>query len=343
MSKTKVAVIVTSIASPNPVLKAIANGCLEHGFTFICIGDEKSPSEFSLPSCDYYSVAAQRALDFRFAKLCPTHHYARKNIGYLIAIAAGAQVIIETDDDNFPRESFWNPRTRLVKHPVIRQAGWVNAYRYFSEATIWPRGLPLDAVNARVPSYCELKIEAADCPIQQGLADENPDVDAIYRLLFALPQSFRSDRRLVVKEGSWCPFNSQNTTWWADAFPMLYLPAFCSFRMTDIWRSLVAQRLCWPNNWGLLFHEATVYQERNQHNLMRDFQDEVPGYLHNRAIGEILSALNSQPGTRAIPENLRTAYAALTKQKLVGEGETELLEAWLEDISLLSSIRGAEC
>ena len=47
--------------------------------------------------------------------------------------------------------------------------------------------------------------------------------------------------------------------------------------MTDIWRSFVAQRIAWTNNWSVLFDEPTVWQERNEHDLMRDFRDEVPG------------------------------------------------------------------
>ncbi|MHC4265647.1 MAG: STELLO glycosyltransferase family protein, partial [Planctomycetota bacterium] len=68
-------------------------------------------------------------------------------------------------------------------------------------------------------------------------ADDNPDVDAVYRLTQRLPLTFRKDRRLALGNGSKCPFNSQNTTWFPDAYPLLYLPAYCSFRMTDIWRS----------------------------------------------------------------------------------------------------------
>ena len=83
-----------------------------------------------------------------------------------------------------------------------------------------------------------LAVEQVDCPIQQGLADENPDVDAIYRLVLPLPVQFETGRRIALKRGVWSPFNSQNTAWWPDAFPLLYLPAYCSFRMTDIWRKL---------------------------------------------------------------------------------------------------------
>ena len=47
--------------------------------------------------------------------------------------------------------------------------------------------------------------------------------------------------------------------------------------MTDIWRSFVAQRVIHQGH-GILFHGRTVWQERNEHDLHRDFIDELPGY-----------------------------------------------------------------
>jgi hypothetical protein len=155
-------------------------------------------------------------------------------------------------------------------------------------------------------------------------------VDAIYRLAFPLPQNFRSDRRVALGSGSWCPFNSQNTAWWPETYPLLYLPAHCSFRMTDIWRSFVAQRIAWANGWSILFHEPTVWQDRNDHSLMRDFADEVPGYLHNRAMGAALAELNIQPGTEHLGDNLRMCYETLVKRGWVGADEMALsTPGWL--------------
>src|ERR671912_165530 len=108
------ALIVTSISAPNPVLQSLARGATDHGVEFIVIGDEKSPRDFNLPGCRFYGLDEQRKLDFDFAKKCPTRHYARKNIGYLLALRNGAQAIIETDDDNFPEEGFWSDRQRRV-------------------------------------------------------------------------------------------------------------------------------------------------------------------------------------------------------------------------------------
>ena len=328
----QLALIVTSIASPNPVLQALASGCREHGIEFIVTGDEPSPKDFQLENCRFCSLGEQRTLDFKFARKCPTRHYARKNIGYLMAIRGGASVIIETDDDNFPEKEFWAKRMRRQLVSVATDAGWVNVYRYFSNANIWPRGLPLEHIHSAIPSFDTLPRRTIDCPIQQGLASENPDVDAIYRLTLPLPQSFRKDRRVALAGRSWCPFNSQNTTWWRDAFPLLYLPAYCSFRMTDIWRSFIAQRLACANDWAILFHEPTVWQQRNEHNLMYDFKDEVVGYLNNISVCEALSKLDIKPGTEHLDGNLRICYEKLVNMNLVGEQELDLLDAWLEDL-----------
>jgi hypothetical protein len=335
----KICVVVTSISGPTEILVGLAKGCGRNGYDFIVIGDEASPADFEIAGCDFYSLQRQRQTGFEFAKSCPTRHYARKNIGYLLAIRDGASVIIETDDDNIAYERFWAGRQLVHKAPVVRDAGWVNVYQYFSDAQIWPRGYPLDQVQGAAPAYDCLETGEAACPIQQGLADDNPDVDAVYRLVMPLPVRFRSDRCVVLGRGCWCPFNSQNTTWWPQAFELLYLPAYCSFRMTDIWRSFIAQRICWLNGWSVLFGEPTVRQERNEHDLLRDLADEVPGYLNNRQICEALEALSLDAGAERIGDNMRACYEKLVSMSLVGREELGLLDQWLADVGRLQEKR----
>lgn len=326
--------VITSIAgSDNPVLKQISKEAKQHSVPLIVIGDTKSPTNFKLDGCDFYSVEKQESLTWALALQLPYKHYARKNLGYLIAASQGAEVIIETDDDNLPYKTFWEERSSEVNACLLTGTRWTNIYKYFSEHHIWPRGFALEHILDALP---QLKVaQKVNCFIQQRLADDNPDVDAIYRMTLPLPIKFNQSESVALGENSICPFNSQNTTWFREAFPLLYLPSYCSFRMTDIWRSFVAQRIAWTCGWSILFHSATMYQERNEHNLMNDFKDEIPGYINNKLIMERLQSLKLKEGTDNIPENLIACYRELIAMELVGKEELPLVKAWLDDIMSL--------
>ncbi len=336
MSSDRTALVVTSIASPNEVLRSLAAGALQNNWSFYIIGDLSSPAEFEIEGADFYGINKQLGMGLMTAGLCPTRHYARKNLGYLLAIRNGAEVIVETDDDNFPLQPFWSQRSFTQRAPSISSEDWVNVYSFFTESLIWPRGLPLDVIAQTQLSYHSLPSLEQFCPIQQGLANENPDVDAIYRLILPLPQTFHPDRRLMLSGSAWCPFNSQNTAWAAEVFPLLYLPAYCSFRMTDIWRSFVAQRIAYANGWSILFHEPTVYQQRNDHDLNRDFRDEVPGYLHNRSIRDALLQVDVKAGSSEMGASLHRCYEKLVTLGFLDSREIPLLEAWIDDLSVVS-------
>lgn len=326
-----VSLVVTSISAPNSELREIAAQCKARGFPFFVVGDVPSPSDFSIDGCEFYSLERQKLTGLKIAELLPLRHYSRKNIGYLLAMRARPSLLLETDDDNMPLPEFWDGRSLEQRVPALSGNGWTNIYAYFTEENIWPRGLPLDEVRTKPPEFQALPEVELPCPIQQGLADEDPDVDAIYRLLLPLPIQFRKDRRLALASGTWCPFNSQNTAWFPAAYPLLYLPSYCSIRMTNIWRSFVAQRIAWENGWAVLFKGPDVYQERNQHNLMRDFADEIPGYLNNRKIAERLAALSLQAGPEKIGENLILCYEEMVRLDLVPAKEMPLVNAWVRD------------
>ena len=103
--------------------------------------------------------------------------------------------------------------------------------------------------------------------------------------------------------------------------------------MTDIWRSYVAQRISWECGWSVLYHEPTVWQERNEHNLMKDFEDEIPGYTNNTRICKELGDLKLKQGTENICNNLITCYQRLVDIEVIGKEEMTLLNAWVKDIS----------
>jgi hypothetical protein len=105
--------------------------------------------------------------------------------------------------------------------------------------------------------------------------------------------------------------------------------------MTDIWRSFVAQNILWSEGARLSFSPATVLQVRNQHNLIKDFQDEIPGYLDNKKICEILTdASSSWKGNMTIKSKVLSSWAALNDEKYVINEEMDILNLWMDSIKV---------
>ena len=104
----------------------------------------------------------------------------RKNLGYLWAIQHGAEELYETDDDNEPVNNalpnldngyyVYNGTDRKVANP----------YAHFGFPHIWPRGYPLDQIRPQAQAERFSRLQARPL-ILQGLADKDPDVDAIFR------------------------------------------------------------------------------------------------------------------------------------------------------------------
>ncbi len=216
----------------------------------------------------------------------------------------------------------------------VHQPTWCNVYPYFSDKYLWPRGLPLEEIapSRKWKSKGVGKARLMRCPIQQGLADGSPDVDAIWRLILDQDIKFKNKPSLGLMRGAWCPFNSQSTWWWPEAYPLMYMPSYCTIRMTDIWRGFIAQRCVWELGAPMVFHAAEVFQDRNMHRLVRDFQDEVPGYIGNTGLCKTLEELPLKPGKEAVGSNLLTCYQALVKTNIFPEKELPLVEAWLADV-----------
>jgi hypothetical protein len=334
---TRLACVVTTIQPPTACVRTLAER-LPADALFLAVGDRKGPASWDLPRAELLTLEAQGALPYELASILPVAHYARKNLGYLEAIARGATCLFETDDDNAPLAR-WTPRERRCDARLAEGGTWLNAYSWFTDELVWPRGLPLSRVRDAAPELVPDSLTERDAPIQQALADGAPDVDATWRLILERPLTFRRGASVLLPPGSACPFNSQATWWWEPAFPLLYLPSRCSFRMTDIWRSFVAQRCLWELGLGIVFHEAEMLQERNEHDLMRDFADEVPGYLANDRIMARLRETKLEPGPDAVGRNMVACWRSLAAAGLSSIDELPLAEAWLADVTRLMEKR----
>ncbi|MBQ9445853.1 MAG: DUF288 domain-containing protein [Victivallales bacterium] len=323
--------VITTIAEPTEAMKTLSRYLQDVNASLITVGDTKGPKSFNLPNAEFLPIEKQMGLPFKLAKALPTKHYARKNIGYLQAISEKADVIYETDDDNAPLTN-WKPRSKTINDVrIVRENGWTNVYKYFTSQNIWPRGLLLDEIHTVRP-VAEIKSQL-EAPIQQGLVNLSPDVDAIWRLAEDRPFDFDNEQSVCLGPHVWCPFNTQSTWWFPKAYPLMYVPSNCSFRMCDIWKSFIAQRCLWEIGHGVVFHAPEVIQERNVHNLMKDFTDEIPGYTGNKKLTEVLENTKLLSGENNIQDNLMRCYEALQAAGFFPLEELQLVKLWLSDIA----------
>lgn len=348
--------VITTIQRPTQSVRGLAARLAGNRGHLVVAGDSKGPDTFDLfdvpgfeqDQLTFLSLDAQCATDFGLAGLLPTKHYSRKNVAYLQAMHNGASCIYETDDDNAPLDS-WQPRgehaiaASILKSTAAADCNWINVYRHFSSHNIWPRGLPLDRIHlpfATTSDYVPITNENGEfwAPIQQGLVNGSPDVDAVWRLVLDREFTFEMRESVLLPPGQWCPFNTQSTWWWPSVYALLYVPSFCSFRMCDIWKSFVAQRCLWELGTGIVFHPPEVWQERNEHNLLHDFDDEIPGYQQNHTIAITLQNTSLLSGPEHVGDNLRLCYLALIDEKIFPASELELVDAWIADLPAIVSV-----
>jgi hypothetical protein len=327
----KIYSVITSINEPSEAVLKLSSIL---GANMIVIGDQKSPKEWIDSQSTFLDIEDQKKCNYKLEAQLPYNHYCRKNIGYLKAIKEGADIIYDTDDDNILHENLVLPSTHGPFLTYPENFGFVNIYRNFSDEFTWPRGFPLNKIREEsflaTPFLQTFDSSNLNVKIWQGLVDNEPDVDAIYRLLFNKKFVFRQQTPIVLPKGAVCPFNSQSTFFAKDVFPLLYLPATVSFRFTDILRGLVAQPILWLYDYQLSFISPIAYQNRNEHNLMSDFESEISCYLDVEKVVEIV--INAIDGNVDLNGNLLAAYSALMRAEIVEKKEIEFLKAWLYDL-----------
>ncbi|SHN09775.1 STELLO glycosyltransferase family protein [Polaribacter sp. KT 15] len=324
-------IVITSINEPTEGVLLFSK---MKDYKLIVIGDNKSPENWFCKNVDYYSSTNQLKLNFELVNILPYNHYCRKMIGYLIAIKNGAEYIIDTDDDNIPKLDWCFPEFEGTYETIEENKGFVNIYQLYTKTKIWARGLPLKLINTDFKLEDFLEEKKCNVGIWQGLADGDPDVDAIYRLTNDEPCFFNNRKPVVIGKNTISPFNTQNTIIKKELFPLLYLPTYVTFRFTDILRGLVAQPIMWLYGYELGFTNATVVQKRNPHDYMIDFISEIPMFENCEKVVEIVSENIYKDKT--IEFNLYSAYKALLKENIIEKRELLVLSKWLEDLKKIN-------
>lgn len=334
----KTSLVITTINKLNTNLRNFIKKCKIKNWDLFIIGDRKTPIKSNKNKAYYYDINRQRKIKFKFAKICPENSYSRKNIGYLLSYKNGNEIIVETDDDNIPNKKFF--RKIQIRHKVkkVKNKSWVNIYDLFVKKKgeeLWPRGLPLDELLKNKINLSKKKMNK-NFLLQQGVSEINPDVDAIFR--FSKKNINIKFKDFKVSLGkSLSPFNSQNTIWHKSLLPIMYLPVTCTMRCTDIWRSLIALKILQINNLEILFFGTTMYQIRNQHDLFKDFSDEIPAYLNNKKILNVINKIKLKKGKKFFSYNLKKCYDELVKNQIFISKEKKYINAWLEDCKKIIS------
>ncbi|TAK71680.1 MAG: hypothetical protein EPO19_04400 [Betaproteobacteria bacterium] len=326
-------VVITSINRPSEAIYEFARWS---GWHVIVVGDRKTPEGWQCDGVTYLGIDQQYDEFPELASAIPENTYTRKMLGYLYAMQRGATTIFETDDDNIPYRdaaatigTLLSAADRASGERIKSDAGWVNIYANFGAPRCWPRGFPIEYINQDKPSGQE-GFDRKPWGVMQFLADADPDVDAIYRIVSGEPVYFSRQKMFFLEEGTFCPFNSQATLWLSEAFPLMFFPLGVSDRVTDILRGYLALACLWKHERTVAYSSPIVYQKRNKHDLLRDFQQEIPIYQNADAWSRRLKGLG---GTNAA-ECFRMALATLCSDGSISSENIHLYEQFLLSASV---------
>jgi hypothetical protein len=205
---------------------------------------------------------------------------------------------------------------------------WINIFKYFTNnAFIWPRGFPLSLLKNQ-PNYL---IQARDKipSIINGLVDNDPDVDALYRIVYNQQDSIKWDKNkaVLIDNANMCVFNTQNTFWVnPKLFICLLIPCTVSFRYCDILRGIINNIILKKTNNYMMYSSPNVIQNRNEHNLINDFKSEYEMYIHNETILNFIE--NDIGNITSIKQLLSLIYNNLLVNNVIKQKDIEILKKW---------------
>ena len=299
MSQT--ALITTTIHVPE-ALHGYAHDAREHGRTIkiYVAGDRRTSA--ATPDycarlardtgieCEYLGPAAQEAFLSPWPALrdhLPWNCIQRRNVAVLKAVCDGADAVVTIDDDNFIAEQDYFAHCAATGDrltlPAYGKAGeWFNVCRFLTTANNYqfvPRGYGMaaraDLDDGSTPVACvPLSLPLA---VVAGFWLGDPDIDAATRLAHPVEViRYRLDHNFFLAPGARSPFNSQNTLLARAVLPAYFLSPNVG-RYDDIFASFIVKRIADHLGWGVSFGRPLVRQERNEHDLLRDFDLERLG------------------------------------------------------------------
>jgi hypothetical protein len=205
---------------------------------------------------------------------------------------------------------------------------WINIFKYFTNhAHIWPRGFPLSLLKNQ-PNYVVQDTDKKPSIIN-GLVENDPDVDALFRLICNHQDSitWEKNKAILIDNSNVCVFNTQNTFWLnPELFMCLLIPCSVSFRYCDILRGIINNIILKKTNNYMMYSSPNVVQNRNEHNLISDFKSEYEMYIHNENILKFIE--NDTENVHSVKELLFVIYNNLLANHVITQKDIDILTKW---------------
>jgi hypothetical protein len=272
-------IVTTTINEPT---KATLKFAAMTDWHLVIAGDSKTPHKLynNLQNVTYLSPDDQEVLSKELSDIIGWRSIRRRNMALVKAYQMGADVIATVDDDNIPYDD-WG------KDIFVGQEIKVDLYTTSLEVfdplfvtehkKLWHRGFPIQYVSKR--DAILLGKKKINCLVQADLWNGDPDIDAICRITQMPEVEFKSFSPFASDKIA--PFNSQNTFLHREVIPY-YMVIPHIGRMDDIWGAYALQQdLKESKGSFVVYNKATVYQDRNEHDLTIDMEDEMVGYKYN--------------------------------------------------------------
>ena len=245
------------------------------GWELVVVGDKKTPHQaYKELNCIYLHPEEQENINKELSDSIGWNCIQRRNMGFLFAYLNGADVMATVDDDNIPYD-FWGSDLYIDKELDViiyeSENGYFDPLSATKHNDLWHRGYPIEMVPTK-NKIKSIGYEKRKVLVQADLWNGDPDIDAICRLSKQPEVEFEIKEPFASNQAS--PFNSQNTFISREVIPY-YMMYPNVGRMDDIWASYTVQKQ-FPNS--VIYNKASVYQERNEHDIVLDLEREIIGY-----------------------------------------------------------------
>ena len=315
----KTAIVLTTIAVPN-LLEGHADNYQQHGHEdveFIVIGDLKTPKETEKVirnirgrgfEAEYFDIPKQEKWlqnqDPELKRMIPYNSDNRRNIGFLIAVERGAEVIVSIDDDNYVTGGDYLGGHKIVGTTQTLKTAessnrWFNPCSMMETETkraIYPRGFPY---SKRWKDEIRFIHSSGRVVMNGGLWLRYPDLDAVTNLNEKVKTVAINSEQIMLATGTFSPINTQNTAFHRDILPCYYyivmgaqINGYRLDRYGDIWSGFFAKKIIDHLGDRVTFGHPLTDHRRNIHDLFKDLQQELWGMVLTDKLVPIMESIN---------------------------------------------------